>query len=479
MADRTSTVRVNVLTDASSAGASIGKFGKLAGVAALGAAGLAVGGAVAANALYTFADAGDDANVSIEQGIKTMGLFGKASQDVAKRVQDQAKAISNATAVDINSIKATQAKLLTFKELAKTADEAGGNFDRATQAAVDLAAKGFGTAETNAVQLGKALNDPVKGLTALSRAGITFTDQEKERIATLVESNRMGEAQALVLKNIESQVGGTAEATAGGFEKMKNSVSIFAQELAQKALPYLDRFGTFMLEKGFPAIQKFGTAVAERVVPALQRFAGFIQDKVIPVAQQLIGWIVDHLVPAYQTVLEGALEGARGMFKNVADAVDKNREPLRDMGEKLKKVGEFLVDKVLPKMGTFYKEVLPALGTAIGGVITYLSDMYTAWQNVAGAIQNVIDKIQAVKDKWDALPGPLKGVAGAVGGRVAAGGGIDGGLGQLSSDLRNPTGARQVVVNLPGGFVGDEVTLARSLKAILAADDVRLNTAGV
>lgn len=475
MADRTSTVRVNVLTDASTAGASIGKFGKLAGVAALGAAGLAVGGVAAANALYTFADAGDDANVSIEQGIKTMGLFGKASEDVAKRVQDQAKAISQATAVDINSIKTTQAKLLTFKELAKTADEAGGNFDRATQAAVDLAAKGFGTAETNAVQLGKALNDPVKGLTSLSRAGITFTEQEKERIATLVESNRMGEAQALVLKNIESQVGGTAEATAGGFEKMKNSVSIFAQELSAKALPYLDRFGTFMLEKGFPAIQKFGTAVADRVVPALQRFAGFIQEKVIPVAQQLIGWIVDHLVPAYQTVLEGALEGARGMFRNVADAVGENKEPLKDMGAKLKDVGEFLVDKVLPKMGTFYKEVLPALGTALGIAIGYISDMYQAWQDVAGAIQNVIDKIQSAKDKWDALPGPLKGVAGLAG-RTATGGGI---TGSLSSDLRNPTGERVVNINLPGGFVGDEVTLARSLKAILEADDVRLNTAGV
>jgi hypothetical protein len=143
------------------------------------------------------------------------------------------------------------------------------------------------------------------------------------------------------------------------------------------------------------------------------------------------------------------------------------------MGEKLKKVGEFLVDKVLPKMGTFYKEVLPALGTAIGIAITNISNMYQAFQDVAGAIQSVIDKVQSLKDKWDALPGPLKGVAGAFGARSVDGG--DGGFGQLSSDLRNPTGARTVVVNLPGGFVGDEVTLARSLKSILAADDVRLN----
>jgi hypothetical protein len=62
-----------------------------------------------------------------------------------------------ATGVDTNSIKATQAKLLTFKELAATADELGGNFQRTTKAAIDLGAAGFGTAELNAVALGKAL----------------------------------------------------------------------------------------------------------------------------------------------------------------------------------------------------------------------------------------------------------------------------------------------------------------------------------
>jgi hypothetical protein len=94
-----------------------------------------------------------------------------------------------------NSIKATQAKLLTFKELAATANEIGGNFERTTKAAIDLGAAGFGTAELNAVALGKALNDPIKGISALSRNGITFTESEKDRIKVLVESNKVGEAQ--------------------------------------------------------------------------------------------------------------------------------------------------------------------------------------------------------------------------------------------------------------------------------------------
>jgi hypothetical protein len=92
------------------------------------------------------------------------------------------------TGMDNLSIKATEAKLLTFKNLAMTADEVGGAFDRAMLAAIDLAAAGFGTAESNAVQLGKALEDPIKGIAALSKSGVTFTEVEKEKIKAALSS---------------------------------------------------------------------------------------------------------------------------------------------------------------------------------------------------------------------------------------------------------------------------------------------------
>jgi hypothetical protein len=49
-----------------------------------------------------------------------------------------------------------------------------------------LAAAGFGTAEGNAIQLGKALNDPIQGLSSLTESGVTFTAQEKKKIAEYV-----------------------------------------------------------------------------------------------------------------------------------------------------------------------------------------------------------------------------------------------------------------------------------------------------
>jgi hypothetical protein len=168
---------------------------------------------------------------------ESMNLFGSSTDQVVKRMTEFADATMLATAVDDEIIKSTQAKLLTFANLAATADEVGGAMDRATLAAIDLAAAGFGEAEQNAVQLGKALQDPVKGITALGRAGVTFTEQEKEKIAVLVESGKVLEAQDMILSAIETQVGGTAEATATGSAKMAVAFGEMSESIGKALLP--------------------------------------------------------------------------------------------------------------------------------------------------------------------------------------------------------------------------------------------------
>jgi hypothetical protein len=168
---------------------------------------------------------------------ESMNLFGSSTDQVVKRMTEFADATMLATAVDDEIIKSTQAKLLTFANLAKTAGDVGGAMDRATLAAIDLAAAGFGEAEQNAVQLGKALQDPVKGITALGRAGVTFTEQEKEKIAVLVESGKVLEAQDMILSAIETQVGGTAEATATGSSKMAVAFGEMSESIGKALLP--------------------------------------------------------------------------------------------------------------------------------------------------------------------------------------------------------------------------------------------------
>lgn len=173
----------------------------------------------------------------IQQIAKQMGLFGSETAKVTARLTDYAGELSKSVGVDDEIIQNTQAKLLTFADLAKTADTLGGAFDRATRAALDLAAAGFGEAESNAVMLGKALQDPIKGLTALTRAGVTFTDEQRKQIAVLVEAGKKYEAQKVILAAIEQQVGGTAEATATASDKLAVAWDSLLETVGRAVMP--------------------------------------------------------------------------------------------------------------------------------------------------------------------------------------------------------------------------------------------------
>ena len=172
-----------------------------------------------------------------------------------ERVSAYAESLEKSLAVDADVIKATQTKLATFGNLTKSVDVAGGAFDRATLAALDLASAGFGSAEGNAVQLGKALEDPIKGIASLAKSGVTFTEQEKEKIQTLVESNRLLEAQDLILSAVEKQVGGTAEKSASSFDKMKFALAGISDTFGELVLPHIDKFSK-TIQKASAFVQK-------------------------------------------------------------------------------------------------------------------------------------------------------------------------------------------------------------------------------
>ena len=217
--------------------------------AALG--GLAVAGAK----MVAAGEKAATANARIEQIATSMGLFGEETQKVTSRLVDLANEQARLTGVDQNLIKESQALLLTFKDIASSADEVGGAFDRATQLTLDMASAGFGSVTDNAKQLGKALNDPIAGLTALRRSGIQFTEAQQDQIRTLVESGQVLEAQNLILQEIENQVGGTAEATANSTDKMKVAFSQASESIGMALLPAVEAL--------VPILIKFSEFAAE------------------------------------------------------------------------------------------------------------------------------------------------------------------------------------------------------------------------
>ena len=351
--------------DVQSFGSKVGDFGKKA------AAAFAVAAVAAAAFALKFGkdaivagEAAATANARIEQINKSMGLFGESVGVVSDRLIKYAETTARATGIDTNSIKATQAKLLTFKELAVTAGEVGGQFDRATKAAIDLASAGFGSAETNAVQLGKALNDPIKGLTSLAKSGVTFTAQEKDRIKVLVESNKIGEAQALILKAIETQVGGTAEATSNATDRMKVGFQQVTERVGIALLPILEKLTNFLLDKLFPAFERYILPIVEKITAAFSNEGGGL------------GKTVSDLGNTLKNVFLPIWEGVKSAFDKVSKTIKENKDEFQSFFDVI-------------------KAAAPIIGKVIGAAFSVAGDIASVVlnliANVLGAIKGVLN----------------------------------------------------------------------------------------
>lgn len=228
--------------------AGMDKAGRVANRALLGIGAGAAGAALKAEAL-----------TSAQAGLtQVMSQMGNAVH--TDRLIEYADAQEKLLGIDEKTILATQTKLATFSELAKTTGEVGGAFDRATAAAIDLAAAGFGSAESNAVQLGKALQDPVKGISALTRVGVTFTESEKKKIAALVKSGDAAKAQGMILGALEKQVGGVAKANADDSAKMALAWGEVVEVLGSALLPVMAAVTPYIVDMA-KYVQEHSTAV--------------------------------------------------------------------------------------------------------------------------------------------------------------------------------------------------------------------------
>lgn len=158
-----------------------------------------------------------------------LSATGHAAGLTAANIDDLATAMERNTLFDAEDVKNAAAALATFDNVS------GQTFRTAIQLSGDLASVLGGDLQSNAVKLGKMLEQPLANIDALSKAGVKFTDLEKEHIKTLLEHNRLAEAQAEVLKKVTDRVGGTAQAIigSGGLTPAANSLHDAWKELLE------------------------------------------------------------------------------------------------------------------------------------------------------------------------------------------------------------------------------------------------------
>jgi len=186
----------------------------------------------------------------VDAAVKSTG--GAAGRSVSQ-LEEMAAGLQRISLFDDDQIlKEVTANLLTFTNVTGT------EFDKAQVAILNMSTR-LGTDLTSAsIQVGKALNDPIKGVKALGRAGVQFTAEQKAQIEVLQESGDIAGAQAVILKELETQFGGAAEAAAktDPYTQLANEIGNLSED--------------------------FGAIISE----ALQPLVGFVQRA----ADSIKGW---------------------------------------------------------------------------------------------------------------------------------------------------------------------------------------------
>tara|TARA_Y100000310_G_C20697865_1_gene827027 strand:- start:378 stop:2780 length:2403 start_codon:yes stop_codon:yes gene_type:complete len=182
--------------------------------------------------------------------ISTKGAVGLTSDELT----EMASGLQNVTKFGDETIISAQSMLLTFTRIGKE------EFPDALEATLNLATAMKTDLKSASIQVGKALNDPKLGLTALTRSGITFTEEQKDVIKAFVDTGDVASAQKMILKELETQFGGSATAARETFGGAVTGLNNIMNDL-------LEEIGLVIIEdeRFKEGIEKITTAVVELI----------------------------------------------------------------------------------------------------------------------------------------------------------------------------------------------------------------------
>ena len=208
----------------------------------------------------------------------------------------EAAALQKITKFSNEAVMASQGMLLTFTNIGKDI------FPAATMATLDMAEKFGMDASQAAITLGKALNDPISGVTALRRIGVMLTDEQEAQIKSFMAVGDIASAQAIIMKELSVEIGGVAEAagatSSGQFAQFTNQLDNMKEIIGGALVPVLIRF----MEALTPLIIKFSEAS-----PAMQNaIIGFLAFVAVagPVISIVGGLVtgIGAIIPVLTTV---------------------------------------------------------------------------------------------------------------------------------------------------------------------------------
>ena len=321
-------------------GQKLGGFALELGGKALGAVTDFIGGSIEEASQWNSVFAQTQAVIE-----STGGAAGITAEEMAN-LATNLSATAGASIFSDDAILGAQNVLATFTNIEDL------QFAGATQAIVDMS-QALGTdLNSAAMQVGKALNDPVAGLAALSRSGVQFTAEQEAMIKAMVEAGNVAGAQEVMLKELNTQFGGSASA----------AVNTYAGQQA-------------VLAEKMAGIQQ---TLGEALMPLMMQFGTFMSDTLVPILADVVGGISEFI--------NGMNESgtASGVFDTLRNAIAAVPGVLAMMSAGLQTVATFfqpLSDAVMRLVNI----IVPAMVSAGGAIMEYLAS-----PQVAAFIQTLV-----------------------------------------------------------------------------------------
>lgn len=267
---------------------------------------VAVGAGIAAGAATVFGAVSVKAYSESQDKLTQLNAVLQSTGGVAGWTANQAielsKALQKVTKFSDEDVLSVENLLLTFTSIGKDI------MPQATETVLNMATALGEDTKSASIQLGKALQDPVLGITALRRVGVNFNDSQKEVIKNLVETGQKSKAQALILKELQTEFGGSAKAAgdtfAGSLAKLKNSLNDVEESVGKVIVERLTPFIT----KALQAVASVDwEKVINKTINALKEFWNTLDR---------VWWKIDSVYQRVSDYLTPKLDELRKAFED-------------------------------------------------------------------------------------------------------------------------------------------------------------------
>lgn len=376
----------------------------------------------------------DEANKRFNVLANTIKATGASTWTSVEELDNMAKAYAKTTNYSVSEIEKMQSVLLGFRNIT------GETFGEASDAIMDMATV-MGMDLTSAVQtVGKALDDPIKGLDSLRRQGFQFTEEQKAELTQLVKNGKQLEAQQIILKELGNTYGGAAKAGQSAFAQLQHSMDEFRENIGNKLMPVVNNVMSNMtkaMEKITTVIdsEAFNNFIAilinlankvKQILSEIKNYFSEVFTEIQEIAKQvnfspfikvidtLIG-VISESFDRIKVIIKSAIESFSNIGSNIGSFIDtKDLEKVVNvintaidifwfLYEEVQKVQEQIrtlivntIINVWNKIKEIFNKSNDALATSEGNIKSWGDFFYNQFNTIFRTVQDLIYGVKAL-----------------------------------------------------------------------------------